>query len=623
MPLKGSGLFFILRPHQRGYGDVALYLEKLTVSNFRKFKAAEFKFTTGLNIIIGSNNIGKTALIDALRSLLAGHEEPYPRFTTDDIHRPKNGTQPSNQILFQFVFAGLSISDEADFLPALVPTDSGDFKAHITVSYTPVDTTSGRMRPKRWCGEYEEISLSSDMLENLRGVYLQPLRDASKGLKPGRNSQLARLLRLLGDDDIPGRETIEDTLEEYDKKLKATSPIGATQTAIAGRHETMLGEQLSQLLELGISGTDFNRLSARLSLQADNFDIEQNGLGFNNLIYMAVVLSEMIKDPTADYRGLIVEEPEAHLHPQLQSVLLEYLQGIESEEDGGAVQVFVTSHSPNFSSLANLNSVLCLVNSDNEVKPFCPRDIEFDDTPKKHVKKRKKLERYLDVTRAELFFARRVIFVEGAAELMLVSVLAKKLGADYDLRKHAVSLISVEGLNFDSFLPLFGDSALPIPVSVITDADPFVVDGVGEDAKKNVPIYPDVDDEVSVSENTANMLKQQDSLVKIFHGVKTLEYDLALHEKNRAIMISALEELHPTIAKALKSEVDAENTNKDKAKALYCGMFERGKGKTNVQKGHYGQILAQAIEENDSDFKVPDYIARALTHVCEYKRAEK
>lgn len=595
-----------------------MYLKKLTVSNFRKLKTTEFNFTSGLNIIVGANNVGKTALVDALRSLLAGHEESYPRLSTDDIHHPHEGTPPTGDILFQFVFSGLSISDETDFLPALVPVDTGGFEVHITVSYSPVDTTSGRMRPKRWCGEHEEISLNSDMLENLRGVYLQPLRDASQGLKPGRNSQLARLLRLLGESDEPGKDNIEVTLEEFDQRLKKASPIEATQKAIVGRHETMLGKQLAQLLELGISGTDFNRLSARLSLQADTFDIEQNGLGFNNLIYMAVVLSEMVKDPTAAYRGLIVEEPEAHLHPQLQSVLLDYLQGIQSDEGEGVVQVFVTSHSPNFASIANLDSVMCLVDSGDNVKVFSPRDIKFDPTAKYHLKKRQKLERYLDVTRAELFFARRVIFVEGAAELMLISVLAKKLGAEYDLRRHAISLISVEGLNFDSFLPLFGKAALQIPVSAITDADPFVVEGVGDDAK-NVPIYPDVGDVVNVSANTVSMLKREDELVKIFHGTKTLEYDLALHDENRAVMISALAELHPQIAKSLMVEVTAAATNKDKAKVLFCGMFERGEGKTNIQKGRYGQILAQTIVDEGANFKVPDYIEKALKHVCEFK----
>ena len=595
-----------------------MYLGKLTVSNFRKLKNTEFKFTSGLNIIVGANNIGKTALVDALRSLLAGHEEPYPRFTTDDINRPVDGSPPVGDIIFQFVFTGLSPADEADFLPALVPTDDEGFEAHITVSYSAVDATSGRMRPKRWCGEHEEIGLNSDMLENLRGVYLQPLRDASQGLKPGRNSQLARLLRLLGESDDKGREEIETALTEFDGKLKKTAPIESTQTAIEGRHETMLGKELAQVLELGISGTDFNRLSSRLSLQADAFDIEQNGLGFNNLIYMAVVLSEMVKDPTAAYRGLIVEEPEAHLHPQLQSVLLNYLQSIQAEEGEGDVQVFVTSHSPNFASIASLDSTVCLVDSGEEVKAFFPRDVLFEPKPKEHLKKRQKLERYLDVTRAELFFARSVIFVEGAAELMLISVLAKKLDAKYDLRRHAVSLISVEGLNFDSFLPLFGENALQIPVSAITDADPFVVEGEGEDAK-NVPIYPDAGDVVTISANTTSMLKRVDKLVRVFCGVKTLEYDLALYEENRKVMLTALKELHPQIAKKLKTDVDAAPTNKEKAKTLFCGMFEAGEGKTKVQKGRFAQVLAQAIVDEGDDFQVPDYIADAIKHVCATK----
>ncbi|MFT6373134.1 MAG: putative ATP-dependent endonuclease of OLD family [Gammaproteobacteria bacterium] len=593
-----------------------MYLKKLTVSNFRKLKSTEFEFTQGLNIVVGANNIGKTALVDGLRSLLAGHEDPYPRFTSDDIHRPADGAEPKGDILFQFEFSGLSIEDEADFLPALIPVGDA-FEAHLSVSYSPVDAGSGRMKPRRWCGAHDEISLNSDMLENLRGVYLQPLRDASQGLKPGRNSQLARLLRLLGQGDDDGRKDIEKVLVDFDNKLKATSPIEATQKAIINRHETMLGEQLAQLLTVGISGTDFNRLSARLTLQADAFDIDQNGLGFNNLIYMAVVLSEMAKDPTAAYRGLIVEEPEAHLHPQLQSVLLDYLQGIRAEK--GDVQVFVTSHSPNFASIADLDSTICLVDAGSKVDAFFPRDIQFNSDAKKHLKIRQKLERYLDVTRAEIFFARRVIFVEGAAELMLISVLSNRMGAQYNLRRHAVSLISVEGLNFDSFLPLFGENSLPIPVSAITDADPFE-EVIEAEKKKSIPVYPDLGDKTNISANTQSMTEREDRLVKVFYGVKTLEYDLALHEDNRIVMLLALSELHPQIAADLKIEVDSAASNQDKAKTLFCGMFEREKGRTNVQKGRYGQVLAQSIVEHDGNFVVPDYITNAVKHVCDYKR---
>ena len=180
----------------------------------------------------------------------------------------------------------------------------------------------------------------------------------------------------------------------------------------------------------------------------DTFEIEQNGLGLNNLIFMAVVLSELARNQESAYRGLIVEEPEAHLHPQLQAVLLRYLENIKAMQEPIAtspnnipVQVFVTSHSPNFASIAKLSSLICLTETDEGVSSFLPRSVVFGKG------KREKLERYLDVTRAELFFARGIIFVEGAAELMLISVFAQKCG--HCLRDHAVSLISVEGLNFD------------------------------------------------------------------------------------------------------------------------------------------------------------------------------
>lgn len=239
------------------------------------------------------------------------------------------------------------------------------------------------------------------MMENLRGVYLPPLRDASQGLKPNRTSQLSRLFHLLADD--AGKDGISNALKELDKELKEHPPIVSTRTAIKSRHSAMLGPQLAQALDLNLSGSDFQRLASRLSLAVDSFEIEQNGLGFNNLIFMAVVLSELAKNPEASYRGLIIEEPEAHLHPQLQAVLLSYLEKIKEVEGERPVQMFVTSHSPNFASIADLDSLACIVDTGAGVETFFPRSISFAKG------KREKLERYLDVTRAELFFARRMI----------------------------------------------------------------------------------------------------------------------------------------------------------------------------------------------------------------------
>jgi putative ATP-dependent endonuclease of OLD family len=610
-----------------------VYLAKLAISNFRKINNAELHFQSGLNVVVGANNAGKTAIVDALRSLLAGHDEPYPRLDWDDIHRPKTGT-PSGEIVFKYVFRGLSPDDEADFMAALQPMKDGTLEAHITIRFSDPDKV-GRLRVKRWCGENEDVGLTADMMENLRGVYLQPLRDASQSLRPSRNSQLSRLFQLLVDDD--GKSDINEALKKLDEELRKQDPITKTHKAISGRHLEMLGPQLAQALDIGISASDFQRLAARLSLTVDLFDIEQNGLGFNNLIFMAVVLSELTKNPEASYRGLIIEEPEAHLHPQLQAVLLSYFETIKSVGGEKPVQLFVTSHSPNFASIAHLDSLTCLVDTGVSVETFFPRDITFAPG------KREKLERYLDVTRAELFFARRAILVEGAAELVLVSVLAEK--CDSKLREHGVSLISVEGLNFDSFLPLFGEKALKIPVSVLTDADPAGLveedecdtgsseseedDAADEDGgtsepsggdqpakatkKKATPVYPALGDVVTLSANTKKMLLSEDSYLRVFHGLKTLEYDLALYENNRKCMLVALKELHPKIAKDLEQKLEVCTSDSDKARVLFRGMFERKNG--NVQKGRFAQALAQIIAK-DASFTVPDYIKSAVAHVC-------
>jgi putative ATP-dependent endonuclease of the OLD family len=225
--------------------NALMYLAQLSISNFRRLGNVVLHFQPGLNVLVGPNNVGKTAVIDALRALLAGHDEPHPRLGAEDIHRPTNGTPPAGAITFEYVFRNLTLDDEADFLPALKPGPDGNFEACITIRYGEADKI-GRLRVKRWCGDHDDVGLTADMMENLRGVYLPPLRDASLGLKPGRTSQLARLVQLLAAD--AGRDEIDAALKKVDAELKLHPPIVDTQAAISGRHSTMLGKKLAQAL---------------------------------------------------------------------------------------------------------------------------------------------------------------------------------------------------------------------------------------------------------------------------------------------------------------------------------------------------------------------------------------
>ena len=118
---------------------------------------------------------------------------------------------------------------------------------------------------------------------------------------------------------------------------------------------------------------------------------------------------------------------------------------------------------------------------------------------------------------------------------------------------------------------------------------------------------------------TGTFLKK-DAYVKVFHGLKTFEYDLALHPDNRAAMLTALKELHPKIGEAVATSVEAAEGDAAKARALFSGMFERPQN--NVQKGRFGQALAQVISDG-TVFVAPDYIRDAIAHACQVKKAEQ
>jgi len=616
-----------------------MYLNNIVVRNFRNLEFLEVELSQGLNVIVGENNIGKTNLLDAIRAGLgsASSSTNPIRLWKEDIYVGPDCKAANEPIRVDLTFAGLSDEEQAEFLEVLNYDTENPERSTASIHFEwSWNEKTNRWHSRRWGGERSnsESPLPGDLLQSVPITLLEALRDAVSALVPGRQSRLGRLLKVTANDC--DKTQLQEIIEEANEQLQKNNLIKGAEEKICLALKGASGQFLGQEVNIRASEPEFDRIVRNLRLVLNLSDptqttkgqfiqeLKNNGLGYNNLIYIATVLAELeaLSDDAA-LPLLLVEEPEAHLHPQLQILLSDFLaKGGAKDDSHRMVQTIVTTHSPTIAAHVPTKTIRVLHREPTGMLRCV--GLERCGLTSREADQ---LRRMFDVTKATLLFARGIILVEGITEALILPVLAQRLGIR--LEDRAVSVIPICGVDFSTIPKIFGEDKLKIPVAIVTDGDPEAI--IPEEADKNWRNESPKKDDSGYFEVCARVLKLKKSLaqngvVGVFPSKVTLEYDLAYAGSNNAdIMCDAWEKCFQggTGPRTFNQRLLKECGGDLEARAL---VVWRGICRANAtrSKSEFAQKLVEILEEKDGsgnhkipddEFVIPDYIIASIKHV--------
>ncbi|MBS5315047.1 MAG: AAA family ATPase, partial [Clostridiales bacterium] len=429
-----------------------MYIQRLEIENFRGFtKKTTIQFQKGINVLIGANNVGKTTILKCLEILFGNSSSKSLKI--EDFNHGIEIEQlkvASPKIIISAVLA--EEQDEKEYSDDLI-TVAGwltkiekPYEARITYEFSLPEKEEDEYKKiiqnveseqvtdywkeieteilrkytyKIFVGNPEfKISIDNDSIKKFDFQFMNAIRDVERDLFTGRNTLLKEVIDFFIDYEIKTDSTLEDDEKKNiikDKKknfsLEAQKLIESLQTRMdAGKKEMMkYVEETGANFENTEPAFDGKILDTELYaalklIVKDGTGIKlpatRNGLGYNNLIYISLLLAKMQKDSSKEYLGsnskvfslLAFEEPEAHLHPNMQYKLLKFLDKNRSHE---VRQIFITTHSPNITAAVSMDSIISLSKKNNIVQVAYPGKVFSDSEEDK--KSKNYVERFLDV----------------------------------------------------------------------------------------------------------------------------------------------------------------------------------------------------------------------------------
>ncbi len=522
-----------------------MYLAEIKLWNFRKYSSASDELDlnaphfrlflkNGLNVIVGENNAGKTAIVDAIRYVLGTQSREYLRPVINDFssNRKKN----MNKMRIEAIMKGITEQEAGLFLDWLEFEEAGKEQIYILRISLIAEIRNQNVVYRIEAGPANSGKIiDGEVRDLLRVTYLKPLRDADAELTPGRRSRLAQILSshslfLPSTEPHPLEILLKKTnteIENYFSKEKG----GAGQeilTTINQYLENFSVASSNPCSTISISGSSLSDILHRLELGLG--DIPE-GLGSLNLLYIATELLLLQETSPVGLHLGIIEELEAHLHPQAQLRLISFLEN-KTEN----CQFILTSHSTTIGSSVDLkNIIICKNNNAFSLNPkytkLEPKHYDF-------------LRRFLDATKANLFFANGLIFVEGDAENILLPTIAKFIKRP--LHKYGISIINVGSLAFAHYAKIFerqnNTEDMGMKISIITDRDIRPLEYYEKNPtaiSDTAPSREEIDEQIKRREICLSDFKC--SHTKVFmSSYWTLEYEIALSSFRKILYKSIL-----------------------------------------------------------------------------------
>mgnify|MGYP003147057543 CR=1 FL=1 len=575
---------------------------------------------------------------------------------------------PKIQLQIEFIYDRKkdSLVELSEFITDL---DVERNDACVLLSYEPTNTL-GLL--KQFHNRIDkDISLIPYLRENLNTFY--KLKCYAKDIKSNYKREIVlgfkeKIKKIVSFEDIKALRILDDKKNDKNKTLalgfsryynerdKTDSNVQAVEeklkevsTELKDKYDAVLVKILDDLKRFGaetpvvippiVIDSEFDseaviRNNIKYYYKQDEINLPEsyNGLGYSNLVYMILELSSFIQrfanakeEKVSEFLTVLLEEPEAHMHPQMQQVFISQIKGIieDAKEDDIHVQLLITSHSSHILSEAGIDSekgfkrIRYFNRTENsiEVQDFNTLKISNEE------KTARFLKQYLTLHKSDLFFSDKVIIVEGTTERMLMPQLILKSAPG--LVTQYVSILEVGGAYTHKFKEIL--EFLKLKTLVVTD-----IDSIDAHEKKKCPVNAGANGELTSNYTLKDWIPKK-SLIsellecndenKIENNIIRVAYQI---EENSIVGRSFEEAFINTNFDLIKSKYTDENGEEKDVKNLFS--FSRVKSiedlnaespfdlapSTSSSKTNFAFDVMSFPENEEKKWKVPAYIDEGL-----------